>query len=168
MEVSHLIRELINFTIVAFKRKKIEPGVSTDDLIDGDHWPELTAVDLFDIQDTFGFDSLDDLIETLREHMDLLAFLNEADSLSDLDHDLALLASSLTYREFADPGHKVADSPRVRYFLKSLKKSDLPYADQQLDLESLMVKFSYDIFKPIEDELTWINLAFKRGIVVSG
>lgn len=166
-ETGHLIRELLNFTIVAFKRGKIEPGITTEDLVDGGYWPEYTDSDEAEVLQAFRFDNTSDLIETLREHMKLLSFLNDANSLLDIDHDLALLASSLVYREFIEPDHKVKDSRRIKFFLRSLTR-DTDYEVDTKSLDHLMVKFSVDIFKPIDCALTWINLATQRGILVSG
>lgn len=167
-ETGHLIRELINFTIVAFQRGRIDEGVSTPDLVDLDIWPEFTDVDQADVLKLFKFTSVEDMIDTLREHMGLLDFLDAETEITPLDADLARLASSLVYREHAESGHTVKASPRLRHFVKSVMNETVYEMDIKDDLEHLMTGWSLEIFKPIQKSITWVELAINRGILVSG
>lgn len=166
-ETGHSIRELINFTISAFHRGIIAEGITAESLVDAEIWGGLTFSDIGDVLKLFKFASLEDLVETLFTHMNLLSFIESEVELTSVDSDLARLTTSLVYREYAEPGHKVSSSPRLFYFVKSL----LNETDYELEVdnaEHLMVGFSLAIFKPIETPINWVNLAMNRGILVSG
>lgn len=167
-ETGHLVRELINYTVVAFQRGIIAEGISTPDLIDAEVWSEFTDTDEADVLALFKLVSLEDLVDTLRQHMGLLGFLDAETEINPVDADLARLATSLVYREHAEPGHRIAGSPRLRHFVKSLMNETDYELDIKDDLEHLMTGFSLAIFKPIQKTINWVELAVNRGILISG